>query len=47
VGAADDYDTDSDEADDDLTELQSNWTEKTTLTVSINQSEHNFTFILA
>jgi len=31
VGSADDYDTD-DEADDDMTELQSIWTEKTSVT---------------
>ena len=31
VGTADDYDTD-DDADDDMTELQSIWTEKTSVT---------------
>jgi len=40
VGATDDYDTDSDEADDDLTELQSIWSEKTTVTVSSQQNKH-------
>jgi hypothetical protein len=34
VGASDDYDYDSD-ADDDMTELQSVWTEKTAISVSL------------
>ena len=34
VGSTDDYDTDSDAADDDMTELQSVRTEKTTVSVS-------------
>lgn len=36
VGASDDYEYDSD-ADDDLTELQSVWTDKTTVTVSLRR----------
>lgn len=42
MGATDDYDTDSDEADDDLTELQSIWSEKTTVTVSNQQNKQYF-----
>ncbi len=44
--ATDDYDTDSDEADDDLTELQSIWTEKTTATVSTYQIGITFTLVI-
>jgi hypothetical protein len=35
VGAIDEYDTDGDETDDDLSELQSIWTEKTPVMASI------------
>jgi hypothetical protein len=35
VGAIDEYDTDGDEIDDDLSELQSIWTEKTPVMASI------------
>ena len=49
VGTADDYDTD-DDADDDMTELQSIWTEKTSVTgVSKHTSNvhiHHNLFIL-
>jgi hypothetical protein len=45
VEATDDDDSDCDEADDELTELQSNWTEKTTATVSIYQTEYHFAFV--
>ncbi len=46
VEATDDYDTDSDEADDDLTELQSIWTEKTNVTVSTYQIGIIFAFVI-
>lgn len=36
VGATDDYDTDNDADDDEMTELQSVWTEKTTVTGSVS-----------
>lgn len=35
MGAIDEYDTDGDETDDDLSELQSIWTEKTPVMASI------------
>ncbi len=44
VGATDDYDSDSDEADDESTELQSFWSERTSATVSMYSSEHYFAF---
>ena len=47
VGATDDYDTDDDAADDDMTELQSIWTEKTSISsVSLKQSKHVCDFIM-
>lgn len=47
VGATDDYDTDDDAADDDMTELQSIWTEKTSISsVSLEQSKHVCDFIM-
>lgn len=36
MGATDDYDTDNDADDDEMTELQSVWTEKTTVTGSVS-----------
>ena len=44
AGATDDYDTDNDASDDDdMTEIQSVWTEKSSVNVSTNNA---FTFIV-